>query len=188
MSGRLTAILFSGKTAQTLYNEMQDSPDALIDRTLIDMLQNLECDEIEVEDTEGDCVIVIETFLPRHTTARLTLMNAENHEVIQKACTDLNPLIDSGRTCADDYDDASQCLSADNEDMNLRTQKKIQAISRTRFQDIGKIFGERIKSDVFKEHLVDALDLATRTYERQKSEQAADIATNLLSRFTQHKL
>ncbi len=187
MSGRLTAILFSEKTAQALYNEMQDSPDALIDHMLIEMLQNLECDEIEVEDTEGDCVIVIETFLPRHTTARLTLMNAENHEVLLQACTDLNPLIESGRSCADDYDDASQCLSADNEGMNLRTHQKLQAITRTRFSDIGKIFAERIKNDVFKEHLVDALDLATRTYERQKSEQAADITTNLLSRFKQHK-
>lgn len=186
MSGRLTAILFSEKTARTLRDEMQDSREALIDQTLIDMLQNLECDEIEVEGVEGDCVVVIETFLPRHTTARLTLMHAETHEVVSQCCTDLNPVIESARTCADDYDDASRCLSADNEDMNLRAHQKIQAISSGRFGDVGKIFKGLIDSDVFKGHLVDALDLATRTYERQKSEQAEDITVNLLSRFTRH--
>ena len=188
MSGRLTAILFSEKTAQALHDEMQSGPTALVDHTLIDTLQNLECDEIEVKGVECDCIIVIETFLPRHTTLGLTLVRAGTNDVIMKSYVDLNPIIESARECAEDYNDASQCFSADNEDMNLRAHKSIQAISQSRFDFIKKIFGERIDSDVFNEHLLDALDLATRGYERQKAEQAEEITTALLGRFTRPTL
>lgn len=186
MSGRLTAILFSEKTAQTLYDDMQGSPDDAIDHMLIDMLQNLECDDIKVKGVEDDCVVVIETFLPRHATARLTLMRAEGHDVIMQACTDLNPFMETGRAYADDYDDISQCLSENNEDMNLRAQKKIQDLNRARYNSIGNIFNGFIDNDAFREHLVDALDLAISPDEKQKTEQAKDITINLLSRFTRY--
>lgn len=180
MSGRLTAITFSEKTREYLQREMQDDPHALVDQTLIDILQNLECDEIPVQGTDGDCCLVIETFLPRHTTARFTLMDSETHDVMAQRCTDLAPIIESARECAPDYDEATLCIN-DSEHRILELHRKIEDISRSRYDDIKDLFKGLIDHDAFHQHLLDALDLATRHYSQQKEEQARDIARSWLN-------
>lgn len=190
MAGTLTAITFAKATSESLQRDLQGHDNEDIYRGLIEDLQDLGHLGIKVQNLDSEYILRIETFLEKHTRAWLSLINAQDHEVIMQTELDMAPIIESGILLEDDYSNATMDYPVYDHDEDKCTEiaKKVQQLDQARYADINVILKPYIVSDIFNGELIKAIDLATRFYiEKNESRVAPGEAASFLSKFNMPK-
>lgn len=163
MSALLKSIIFEKRTCDYLSECMRERPEDDFSPTMVDEFRDLGRDRFRLKGlSDGDYTLLIGTSLERHTTATLTLMHAETHDVVTRVNFDIQPLIQSAITHFDEYSAAAEAFDPTEEN------PIIDAIEKKRMACLQDVLKPYITSERFQAELLTVFDFVTGYYVEEK--------------------